>query len=118
MRTIIAGSRSFESNKENCATAFEHIYNVPWLITEVISGGAMGADCIGELWAWDNQVPVKRFIPDWPKFGRGAGYQRNVEMAKSAGALIAFWKNESRGTGHMIDTARKLGLKTQVILLS
>lgn len=117
MRTIIAGSRRFSASKENYAKVKDLITDVPWLITEVVSGGAVGPDTIGEFWAWDNQVPIKRFIPEWPKFGKGAGYQRNVEMAKSADALIALWDGISRGTGHMIDTARKMGLKVQVYMI-
>lgn len=114
MKTIIAGSRSFTDK----AAAYELLYDkVPWLITQVISGGAVGADRIGEEWAWDNILRLHKFIPDWSKFGLGAGYQRNIRMANEAEALVAFWKDESCGTAHMINTAKKMGLRVVVFLV-
>jgi len=36
-------------------------------------------------------------------------------MAEYADALVAFWDGKSKGTKNMIETARKLGLKTEVV---
>jgi hypothetical protein len=47
-------------------------------------------------------------------FDAGAGKRRNIEMAKYADALIAVWDGFSPGTGHMIQQARKHGLKLYV----
>ena len=105
MRTIVAGSRSCKDSQ----VVYDALYECPWLITEVVSGTCHGPDSYGELWALDNQVPIKRFPANWPKFGQGAGYQRNIEMAKYGEALIVIWDGFSKGTGHMLDTARKMG---------
>lgn len=113
MRTIIAGSRSCINER----IVFDAAYNLPWLITEVVSGTCHGPDQYGISWAITNEVPIKRFPANWPKFGRGAGYNRNIEMANYAEALLAIWDGVSRGTGHMIDTARKLGMPTKVVLI-
>lgn len=114
MKTIIAGSRCCEDP----AIVFKAANELPWLITEVVSGTCRGPDRFGEAWAKENQVPIKQFPANWTKFKQGAGKQRNIEMANYAEALLAIWDGISSGTGHMIDTARKLGLKTQVVLLS
>lgn len=37
-------------------------------------------------------------------------------MAKYADALIAFWDGKSKGTKHMIDLAKRYGLKVKVII--
>ena len=55
-----------------------------------------------------------RFEPDWDRYGRGAGFRRNTEMAEHADALVAVWDGASRGTKHMIDTMRRLGKKVYV----
>lgn len=110
MKTIIAGSRSI--------TDISHIWrtcaNLPWIITEVVSGGARGVDMLGEHFAFDNMLPVKRFPANWTKFGRGAGHVRNAEMAMYAEALLAIWDGYSKGTANMIDLARAKGLKIHV----
>lgn len=106
MRTIIAGSRSCEDK----VGFLEFINNrVPWLITEVVSGTCRGPDMWGEDWAIQNQVPIKRFPANWPKFGHGAEFQRNIEMVKYGEALVVAWDGYSKGTGHMLDTVRKMG---------
>lgn len=52
---------------------------------------------------------------DWDGKGKAAGYIRNAEMADYADALIAFWDDESRGTGNMIALAQDKGLKVRII---
>ena len=85
-------------------------------ITEIVSGGARGADRCGEWVAKFYSVPVKQFIPKWDELGKRAGFVRNAEMAEYADALLAFWDGSSKGTKHMIDIATKAGLKVKVVL--
>lgn len=77
-----------------------------WDITEVISGTAKGADKLGERFAKENNLTLHRFPADWNRYGKSAGYKRNVEMADNADALLALWDGKSRGTKHMIDIVR------------
>lgn len=114
MKVIIAGSRS-----ANCLLELESAIRKSglWKIDEVVSGTARGADSLGEKWANDHRIPVKRFPADWDTFGKSAGYRRNEEMARYADALIALWDGESRGTKHMIDIARSKGLSVHVEVL-
>ena len=84
------------------------------------SGGAKGADRLGECYAFDNGYSVIRFQALWGVYGKSAGPRRNNEMAKFAsesgsGTLIAFWDGESRGTKNIIDTARRYGLHVIVV---
>lgn len=82
---------------------------------QIVSGGARGADKLGELYAHTNLHSLKVFPADWEKFGKSAGYIRNEEMAKYADCLVAFWDGKSRGTKHMIDLAHKHGLQVRVV---
>jgi hypothetical protein len=105
IKVIIAGSR-FVTDFEKVLGAVIHSgFN----IDEVVSGGASGADKLGEDWAAVNLVPVKRFPADWLYYGKAAGPRRNRQMANYADALIAIWDGKSRGTFNMIETMKRRG---------
>lgn len=110
MKTIIAGSRSITDPKVVERAILESKFN----ITEVVSGGALGVDRIGEDWAWAKRLPVKVFPAKWEQHGKAAGHLRNAEMADYAEALIAVWDGRSRGTGNMIEEAAMRGLKVHI----
>lgn len=101
MKLIIAGSRGFSDKR----LLFEKLdkLTAKTKITEVVSGGARGADKLGEEWAKKRKIPIKQFIPHWDILGKGAGFLRNEDMGRYADLLVAFWDGESRGTKHMID---------------
>lgn len=98
MKVIVAGSRDGFVAKN----VFEAIEESKFIITELVSGGARGVDRDGEYYAKLNNIPIKQFLPDWDKYGKGAGFRRNTEMAEYADALIAVWDGKSNGTKHMI----------------
>ncbi len=82
-------------------------------IIEIISGTARGADKLGERFAKEYNLRIKKFPANWDLYGKKAGYLRNIQMAEYAknnsdlGVLIAFWDGNSKGTKHMIDIAKK-----------
>jgi len=71
---------------------------------------------VQKKYANERGYPIKQFPADWNKYGKSAGYKRNEEMAKYADALIAFWDGKSKGTKHMIDLAKRYGLKVKVVI--
>ena len=81
----------------------------------IISGCARGADTLGLRYASENVFDVEEYPAEWDKYGKKAGYMRNVEMAENANALIAFWDGKSKGTKHMIDIATERNLPIRVI---
>lgn len=114
MKTIIAGSRE--------GFTIEDVYKAwdfsGFGISEVVSGGARGVDRLGEQWAKEQDVPIKRFIPDWNgPLGKAAGHARNRDMGDYSEALIALWDGQSKGTKGMIDYAKKKGLQVYVYTL-
>lgn len=120
MRLIIAGDRRFRDYAKLCSVMNE-LYARGLHPAEIISGGAKGADALGERWAREHHVPVKRFPAEWDHYGKGAGAIRNKAMAEYAavggtGSLLAFLALTSKGTKHMIDTARKTaGVSVSVV---
>lgn len=72
------------------------------------SGGARGADRLGERFAKSINRPIRKFIPNWDK-GKGAGMKRNKEMSDASDIIIAFWDEASRGTAQMIQYSKDNG---------
>ncbi len=111
MKVIIAGCRDF--------TDYEFLKNeinkLELPITEVISGGARGVDALGERYAKENRLPVKRFPALWNIYGKSAGPIRNKEMAEYGDYLIAFWDGKSKGTKDMINRMKELGKDFTII---
>lgn len=85
-------------------------------ITEVVCGGAKGADTLGKQWATTFRVNVKSFEAEWNLFGKGAGHKRNMAMGDYASGAIAFWNGKSKGTKHLIDYMRKIGKPVKVVM--
>ena len=118
MKVIVAGGRDFKNYKLLKCTLdnFQQEYGN---ITEVVSGTAKGVDKLGEQYANENNIPIKRFVPDWQGLGKKAGHVRNRQMGSYTkehnGMLVAFWDKQSRGTKGMIDYAKNIGLKSVVV---
>lgn len=118
-KLIVAGGRDFE-DYELLSRKLYKIRKAVWENfladdLEIVSGTARGADKLGERWAKENHVPLKRFPADWDRYGKRAGYLRNEQMAKYASTLLACWNGHSKGTGHMIDLAKKNGLGVMIL---
>jgi hypothetical protein len=106
MRVIIAGSRSITDYAKVC----DAVRHSGFAISRVVSGLAAGVDNLAVRYAAEHGLPCDRFPAQWNRYGRSAGYRRNVEMAEHADALIAVWDGKSPGTRHMIETAKARGL--------
>lgn len=106
MRIIIAGSRGFTDYPRLRRCVDEFIADHPTDDVVIVSGGARGADRLGEQYAHERGYKLRIMRADWDRFGKSAGYRRNEQMALIADVLIAFWDGQSRGTRHMIDLAK------------
>ncbi|MEC7590172.1 MAG: DUF2493 domain-containing protein [Candidatus Thermoplasmatota archaeon] len=118
LKIIIAGGRDFD----DYALMQEHMHLVIGTARscnlscpEIVSGVCRGADALGERYAREHNLPITRFPADWSAYGRSAGPRRNRQMADYADVLVAFWDGKSRGTKHMIDTARQSGLGVHIV---
>lgn len=105
MKVAIIGSRTFNNyNKINTILSRIHSQRK---ITLIVSGGAKGADSLGEKWANENNIDTLVFLPDWKKHGKKAGFIRNVDIVENADFVIAFWDGASKGTQHSINLCMK-----------
>ncbi len=111
-KVIIAGTRDFADYALLRSFADEALAGVDDI--EIVSGGARGADALGERYARERGRRLKVFPAEWKKWGAAAGPIRNTEMAAYADALIAFWDGKSAGTRDMIRKAEEKGLDVKV----
>lgn len=115
-RVIVAGSQTFTDY-----ALLERVLDAMPLFTRspvVISGGAIGADKLGERYARERGlsvilVPVYDYL--WKKYGKPAGPRRNALMADLATHVVVFWNGRSPGSRSMIEIARARRLPLRVI---
>lgn len=113
MHVGIVGSRSF--NDYNILK--DYILGVLSVdnIDKIISGGAIGADKLGELFAKEFNMPIDIFKPDWDKHGKKAGFIRNTEIINNSEILFAFWDMKSKGTLDSINKAKEKNIPTHIV---
>jgi hypothetical protein len=109
MRVAVIGSRGFNDYELVVKT----LSNLG--ITLLVSGGAIGADSLGEKYANEHDIPTLIFKPDWETHGKAAGMIRNTTIVENSDLVIAFWDGESKGTKDSITKAEKKGTKVLII---
>lgn len=99
----IIGSRTFNNYKymKEILDSFS--------FSEIVSGGAKGADSLARRYAEEKNIPITEILPEWDKYGKSAGFKRNKLIIDQSDAIVAFWDGVSRGTAHSISLARKNG---------
>lgn len=105
MKLAIIGSRNFYDY--SYLLSVWGVYFSTRNVTEIISGGAKGADSLGKKLALEKNIPYVEFKPDWETFGKSAGFMRNVNIIKNCDCVLAFWDGKSKGTGHSLGCAKK-----------
>lgn len=78
---------------------------------EIIHGGARGGDRIGDEWAVLNWCNIHEFKADWEKYGKRAGYLRNVQMLEEGKPDLVIAFPGGTGTAMMVDLALKAGVE-------
>ncbi len=125
MKLIIAGGRNFNDYEllELEVILFLSDYNATKTIEDstlisvdyIISGGAMGADKLGERFAKEWSLPLVIKKADWNTHGKSAGPIRNNQMADICSHAIIFWDGLSRGSKSMIDICIQRNIPHKVI---
>lgn len=116
-KLVIAGSRDLNLKYPLAISDFVLYFFEYKKITEVISGGATGIDKLGEEYAYNRLIPIKKFIPDWYNLGKSAGPRRNEQMAKYCDAALVIWDGTSQGSANMIDQMLKLNKPVYEVVL-
>ena len=99
MKLAIIGSRTI--------TSVNLSDYIPADVTEIVSGGAKGIDTVAAVYAREHGIPLTEFLPDYPRYRRGAPLKRNVQIANYADEVLVFWDGVSRGTLHTVELFKK-----------
>jgi hypothetical protein len=105
MKILVCGGRYYNNANFMNATlnGFGHI-------SEIIEGGASGADSLANIYADLHGIPVNQFKADWKKHGRAAGPIRNKQMLEESHPDLVVAFEGGKGTANMINQARSLGV--------
>jgi hypothetical protein len=97
MKLAIIGTRRAPAN-----ISVIILRHLPENITEIVSGGTQGVDQAAEELAAALSISIRRFLPDYARYGRNAPLKRNVEIIEYADEVLAFWDGSSHGTKQCI----------------
>lgn len=105
MRVLVCGGRDF-SDKRALFNVLDGL-GIRGEISEIITGGARGADELAEEWSRFRQVKRTVYPAKWNLLGRQAGIARNQQMLdkEEPDLVVAF--PGGRGTSNMISIAKQ-----------
>lgn len=110
LRVAVVGSRSVGvRDYERMCMA------MPFGVTEIVSGGARGADQLGKDYALAYGLKYTEFRPQYKLLGRAAPLARNSQIVDYADFVIALWDGKSRGTANVIRLCEETGTELKII---
>jgi hypothetical protein len=117
MNIAIVGSRDFPDDLR--IVIYEAIKQAHWIYAEkltIVSGGARGPDTMGEEIAKELGIPTIIHLPDWNRYGKRAGFIRNMDIVRDANIVYAFFAPgpKSKGTSHTVNEARIKGVPVHI----
>jgi len=104
MKLLITGSRkaTHEKDYQKLKTAvLKHYADA----TEILHGGAVGADTLAEILATEMELPTTVIKPNYNKHGQIAPLIRNTELVEKCDVVLAYFVDSK--TGGTLDTAKK-----------
>ena len=107
IKLLVAGSRDFSDYR----AMRKHICDLKVNISEIIEGGAKGADTLGYWYGLMNHIPVHSELvtdEEWKK-SKGAGMQRNIRMGEMCDQGLVIIVNKSKGSTHMAEYLKRTG---------
>lgn len=106
MRVLVCGGRYYE-DEQRVFEALDELSGV----SEVIEGGAKGADFFAKSWAKIRNIPRRTFPADWDRLGKAAGYIRNKQMLEEGKPDLVVAFPGGKGTANMIKLAREANVE-------
>jgi hypothetical protein len=110
MRVLVCGSRDW-ANEDVIRMRLRMLPRE----TIIMHGGCRGADTIASAHALSLGMIVDEYPANWRERGKQAGVLRNLLMLdQKPDRVLAFQRNGSTGTQHVIDETRKRGIPLEV----
>jgi hypothetical protein len=112
MKVLVCGSR----NWTNVAAIRRELSKLP-KDSEIVHGGARGADRIAGKIASELGLQVSVFYADWERHGRAAGFVRNGQMIDYGPDLVLAFSedlSQSHGTADTVRRAQSSRIETRI----
>lgn len=114
IKLAIVGTRTYVKYDEFIETYKTLYENV--VVSEIVSGGAVGVDAMAKQLARDYRITYKEFPAEWSVYGKSAAAKRNALIVDYCDELLAIWDGESRGTAMTVNMAKASGKKYMICL--
>jgi len=105
MKILVCGGRDFNDYKLVSEALNPYIHE--GLV--IVHGAAKGADSLAMKWAMDNATH-EAYPADWTKYGKRAGYIRNVQMLNEGKPDLVIAFPGGKGTAMMIKLSESAGV--------
>lgn len=103
MRVLVCGGRDYRDFDFVCKVLNElHESGDP--ITEILYGGANGADTMAASWAISKGIDRTKYDANWELYGASAGPRRNQQMVDAKPDLVVAFPG-GKGTADLIKKA-------------
>lgn len=109
MRVCVCGGRDYQDGKAIFAALND--FSRDHDITEIIQGGAKGADSWAKVFAELSLIPCRTFEANWKRDGRMAGPIRNERMLVEGKPDVVIAFPGGRGTADCVRRARDFGIR-------
>jgi len=98
-----------------CKHVFMSIYEEGDMI---VSGGCpQGGDRFAEIIAKELNIQIEVIKPDWGKYGKRAGFQRNAIIADVSDCVIAVVTEDKENCKGTMDTVNRMSLMNKDVYL-
>lgn len=108
MKVLVCGGREYDDAQ--LVDEVLAVLHVKRAITQLIEGGARGADRLGRAWAERQGVEVRTFEADWKRYRYRAGPRRNQQMLDEGKPDVVVAFPGGSGTANMILIASRAGV--------
>ena len=111
-RVLVCGGRDFDYQKIIWEILSSWHEGPRGPFTTLISGGARGVETHAEVWAkMYPEVPTDIYPAEWGKYGKSAGYKRNVRMLEEGQPDLVIAFPGGVGTSMMVALAEGAGVE-------
>ena len=86
-------------------------------IENIVSGGAKGADTLGEKFSKKYGLNIIIYKPNWNLHGKKAGILRNTDIVEKSTHMIAFPSKYGKGTQDSIRKAENKKIPIKVLYI-
>lgn len=112
-RVLVSGSLSFGDYRLLCATLDRVLAGKEHVV--IVTGGAKGAELLGEQYAQERGLTARQILADWKLYGRGAKVIRNTRLVEAADCALFFWDGKSKAVAELIEKAEARGIPVEIV---